>query len=238
MKKTLQRYSQSTFNGKLPLISVKSKNSPHKSTVIFLHGLGDTGDGWSQEFSFAFKEKFQETKFLFPTADNRSISINMGHKMPGWYDIYSLEDRTSKEDKKGILESKESIEEILEWQINEEKIPSEKIILGGFSQGGAMSLYTGLTLSKTIGGILCMSGYVPIQVEVEKNLNKKNISTPILMCHGTGDNVVPIEFAQHSHEFLKMKREKNLNFLTYAGMDHTACQKEFEDVTKWLEKIL
>ena len=101
-----------------------------------------------------------------------------------------------------------------------------------------MSLYTGLTLSKTLGGILCLSGYIPIQINVEKNLNEKNISTPILMCHGTNDNVVPFEFAKFSFDFLEMKRSKNINFLSYSGMDHTACPEEFQAVSEWFKKIL
>jgi predicted esterase len=126
----------------------------------------------------------------------------------------------------------------LDWQINHEKIKPENIILGGFSQGAAMSLFTGLTCDVKLGGILSMSGYLPIQMKTEQLFTTKNVETPILMCHGDSDMVVPFEFGQWSHEFISSKRPKNLQFLKYKKMGHTANAEELQDISIWMKTIL
>lgn len=117
-------------------------------------------------------------------------------------------------------------------------ISAERIVIGGFSQGGAIALYTGLTLDRKIGGILGMSTFLPLHARIEKDMTEFNKKTPILVCHGTSDMVIAYERAQLSFGYLQSLRKDNLEWKSYETMGHTSCPEEMEDVYKWLQTIL
>lgn len=137
----------------------------HTATVIFLHGLGDSGSGWS-DVGRMFATAFPHIKWIFPNAPSLRITVNQGALMPGWYDIVSLERIAAAQDKKGMLKSCEEINKFIDHEISN-GINSKRIILGGFSQGAAMSLLTGLTTQKQLGGIVALSGYLPLGEEID-----------------------------------------------------------------------
>jgi predicted esterase len=117
-------------------------------------------------------------------------------------------------------------------------IPEDRIIIGGFSQGGAVALHTALTLGRKVGGILGMSTFLPRHMSIGKEMKEFNKTTPLLLCHGTSDIVLAYEWAQLSHGFLQTLRKENLVFKTYEGMGHTSCPEETEDVYNWISPIL
>jgi predicted esterase len=132
----------------------------------------------------------------------------MGFRMPGWYDIYELsgkpEDLRANQDEKGILESRDYFKGLIQSEIDA-GIPADRIVLGGFSQGGAMALFAGLTGPVRLAGIVGLSSYLPLDSKFPEFLkqNDFNKATPILMCHGTADGVVPTALGKDSSEFLK-----------------------------------
>ncbi|GFR41398.1 hypothetical protein Agub_g2077 [Astrephomene gubernaculifera] len=198
---------------------------PHTSTFIMLHGLGDTGDGWS-DIGYMFKQSLPGTKFIFPHAPRRPITLNYGMSMPGWYDIPSLEEIQRSEDAAGLRESQRYVEELVQKEIAA-GVPSSKIVVGGFSQGGAVAFMM-LRSNTKLGGIVALSSYLPLHKE-QPVISESNEKTPIFMCHGDADQVVSFDFGQRSYQLLS-SMGANVEFQTYLGMGHSACQREFDDV--------
>ncbi|KAG5440241.1 hypothetical protein PCANB_001811 [Pneumocystis canis] len=138
----------------------------HTATIIFAHGLGDSGTGWSfLGEEIGNKNSFQHIKWIFPNAPNQPVTINMGLKMPSWYDIFSLNDINEKEDEEGMLKSVQQLQHFITQEV-EQGILSERIIIGGFSQGSVISLLTGLTSERKLGGIIGLSGYLPLRNKI------------------------------------------------------------------------
>jgi len=202
------------------------------STIIWLHGLGADGHDFAP---IAPSFNLDNTKFVFPHAKHRSISINNGMLMRGWYDIYSF-DRTAKQDEAGILESSLEVQKLIQKEIDLGIQPAH-IFLAGFSQGGAIALYAGLTFGQKLGGILALSTYLPIVNLFEKNHAEINLNTPILICHGDHDSILPLGMAEESYKILKNLNYQNLNLKIYP-MDHSVCPEEVMDIKKWLGLLL
>jgi predicted esterase len=144
----------------------------HTATVLFLHGLGDSGYGW-KSVGEMLAPLLPNVKWVFPHAPSIKVTLNFGQTMPAWYDIYSLDKSIKKQDEAGILQSVTSsyfcfdiVEQLIANEINS-GIQSERIIVGGFSQGAAISLLTGLLSQFKLGGIICLSGYLPISEKVD-----------------------------------------------------------------------
>ena len=162
--------------------------------------------------------------------------MNMGMPMPSWYDITGLDER-SNEECKGIAESQQRIESILQNEYETTQLPYSRMVLAGFSQGGALSLFTGMQLKEKLAGIVLMSSYLPAskQFQITKGLE----DTPILHCHGTADPMVQYPFAQRSREVVvKEKGATNYELKAYPGVQHTVSQPELADVKTFLQKIL
>ncbi|KAK1825113.1 hypothetical protein LTR12_000402 [Friedmanniomyces endolithicus] len=140
----------------------------HTSTVIVAHGLGDSGAGWMfLAENWRLRNKFEETKFVFPNAPQIPITVNMGMRMPGWYDISDFGDlATRSDDEAGVLRSQKVFHSLIADEIKN-GIPTERIVLGGFSQGGAMSLMAGITSPTKLGGIFGLSCYLLLSGESE-----------------------------------------------------------------------
>jgi len=208
---------------------VISKGKPSK-TLIFLHGLGDSGHGWSSEWH-AFQKKHNHVKIILPTAPKMPVSVNNGFVMTAWHDIKSLE-TIDDEDFKGLDESKTIICNLIDQEVKS-GCPSESIILGGFSQGAALSVYTGLQYDKKLGGIIALSGYLPFYKEFPKKINPANAKTPVLMCHGEKDPVVKTIFGQKSAEILK-QAGVSIDWRTFKGMMHSTCPAEMSIVHEFI----
>ncbi|PVG00503.1 alpha/beta-hydrolase [Serendipita vermifera] len=142
-------------------------STKHTATVIFLHGLGDSGYGWEPVAKMlARNPKLSHIKWILPNAPDQPVTLNFGMKMPSWFDIRSLDkDLTADdggEDADGMLASALSVNKIVTTQVDDENIPANRIVVGGFSQGAALSLITGLTSERRLGGLVSLSGWLPL----------------------------------------------------------------------------
>jgi len=208
----------------------------HTSTVIVAHGLGDSGAGWKfLADEFRRKGKFPETKFIFPNAPNIPITINMGMRMPGWYDIADFSDLANRsDDETGIVRSQKVFHNLIAEEIKN-GIPTERIVLGGFSQGGAMSLMAGTTAPTKLGGIFGLSCYLLLKDKLRSMIpaDSPNKDTPIFMGHGDADQVVRHAWGKATAEQLSEWGWK-VDFRTYRGLPHSADPEEIDDLEKYL----
>lgn len=203
-----------------------------KGTIIWLHGLG--ADCWDfvpivKELGFAAELPL---RFIFPQAPSRPITVNGGHVMPGWYDI-SMAELERKADEAGIRASHSAIDALIEREISR-GVTADKIVLAGFSQGGAVALQCGLRHRLQLGGIMALSTYLTLgeSLGAEKTLANANI--PILMAHGTQDPIVPLALARTSKATLA-SHGYQVEWREYP-MQHAVCGPEIEDIATWLEK--
>ena len=217
----------------------------HTGTVIFAHGLGDTAAGWADAIAMiAQRPGLSHVRFVLPTAPTQPVTLNMGMQMPSWYDIHGLAERAD-ETCDGLDESQATIEAILRREASEHGVPFSRIVLGGFSQGGALALWTGLQQQKQgasasaegtgtrLAGVLCMSGYLPRAHAFKCDDNPPQV----LICHGDADPMVKFQYAEATRDQLAAAAVDVL-FETYRGMEHCACREEIDDVGRWLEARL
>jgi len=172
-------------------------NDKAEFSVIWLHGLGASGDDFVPVVPELKLGESPSVRFLFPHAPVRPITINGGMAMPGWYDITSLEFDSRQEDEAGIKESASRVEELIQAEIAR-GIPAGNILLAGFSQGGAIALYTGLTSQHIVGGILALSTYLPIHDIALPLITNEHRDIPVFMAHGQHDDVIQIQYAERS----------------------------------------
>lgn len=219
----------------LPFCSI-NPTAAHRTTVIFLHGLGDQGYGWQQFFKSTIAKQTPNVKYVFPHAPEMPITLNYGMSMPGWYDIKSLSDISDHEDAVGLQKSKEKLLDLIENEKQASNLSEENIIVGGFSQGGAVALYTALTHSKKFKASLILSSYLPLNSTYAKgNVNDH----PIFMAHGDMDNVIPLNYAERS--VAKLKNDLSLSeieFKIYKRMAHSSCEAEESDILSFLRRKL
>jgi predicted esterase len=181
--------------------------------------------------------KFPDTKFIFPNATSIPITINGGMRMPGWYDISDFGDLANRsDDEAGIVRSQKVFHTLIQAEIDA-GIPTERIVLGGFSQGGAMSLMAGVTCPTKLGGIFGLSCYLLLKDRVREMVpaDSPNKDTPIFMGHGDADPVVKYAWGQMTADKLK-EWGWNVDFKTYAGLPHSAAPQEIDDLEAYLNK--
>ncbi|TVY84436.1 Acyl-protein thioesterase [Lachnellula suecica] len=210
----------------------------HTATVIMAHGLGDSGAGWvSLAENWRRRSKFDEVKFIFPNAPNIPITVNFGMQMPGWYDITSFDDLVADvHDEVGIMRSREHFNSLITSEIDA-GIPSSRIVIGGFSQGGAMSIFSGITAPQKLGGIFGLSCYLLMHNKFKEVIPKDNPNkdTPIFMGHGDRDPLVKPDWGRKTAEVLR-KEGWNVTLKTYPGLEHSAAPEEIDDVEKYLNE--
>ena len=159
------------------------------SSIVWLHGLGASG----HDFEPVVPDlHLPRTRFVFPHAPRRPVSINMGLIMPAWYDIMALGGSRIGLEERHVRESAALVEALLERE-RERGVPSTHTVLAGFSQGGALALFTGVRHAETLAGILVLSAHEPLPETREKEQSEANRTTPMLFCHGTYDPVVPMQ---------------------------------------------
>jgi predicted esterase len=200
------------------------------ATLIFLHGLGDSGHGWADVLA-KYRPKY--AKLICPHASERPVTLNGGYVMPAWWDIRSLDKLDGNEDEEGIKKCVTQIEEIIQSEIDK-GIPASRIVLGGFSQGAATSLYTGLTGKHKLAGLVVLSGYLPIR----NTINWSTANKPsVLQCHGLEDHVVRYEIGELASGILT-KNLPSFTFKAYEDLSHSSCPEELEDVKAFLKHVL
>lgn len=202
-----------------------------RGSVIWMHGLG--ADCW--DFVSIVKELYLPDdlplRFIFPQAPNRPITINGGHVMPGWYDI-SMAELERKPDEAGVRESQGFIDVLIAREVSR-GIAANKIILAGFSQGGAIALQAGLRQTQALAGILALSTYLTLGDSLAKEKTTANANIPILMAHGTQDPVVSLALARSSRDAMVALGYK-VEWREYP-MQHSLCAQEVEEIGGWLQ---
>lgn len=237
-KDSINQQSQETMS--VSAIRIPANGSQGKAALIFVHGLGDSGQGWSWLPQLIAQSKLITTpiNYVFPNAPEIPITINNGYRMPAWFDIYELGNPNAKQDIEGFFKSCDILKNLVKQQIEEFKIPPEKIIIGGFSQGAAISLATLATMETKIGGCVALSGFCALRKEVESKLLSANLDTPIFQGHGTADPVISYQYGKKTSEFFKELGFKNLDFQTYPGVQHSASDEELAAVIKFIKDVL
>jgi len=213
----------------------------HTATVIWAHGLGDSGAGW-MDIAKNYRRRgiFDEVKFIFPNAPTIPITVNFGMQMPGWYDITTFDSLAQAHDQPGILKSRDYFNALVKEEIDK-GISSSRIVLGGFSQGGAISIFTGITSPHPLAGIFGLSSYLLLHDKLASYMNssnEENKNVPIFMGHGDSDPLVKHEWGLDTAKSLRELGFKSIDFRTYKGLVHSADMKEMDDLEKWLEKRL
>lgn len=202
----------------------------HKMTIIWMHGLGDSGHGHASiPETMSFPEEMG-VKFILPHAPSIPVTVNGGAVMPAWFDILEI-DIERKVDEDGIEASADAIRELIQTQLDA-GVPAESIVLAGFSQGGVMALHVGLSYPEKLGGIICMSTFLGLEKVVESPSAVANANTPIFWGHGTHDPVIPLSLAESSVDFL-IKKGYEVQFEKFT-MDHSILPQELKSIQDWL----
>jgi len=212
---------------------ILSPTLPAKNTVIWLHGLGADGHDFVNIVPELHLPEALAVRFIFPHAPVRPVSLNNGLPMRAWFDIHGLTG-DAKIDERGIYESDQALRVLIRQEI-EQGIPCENIILVGFSQGGALALYSGLIYPKRLGGILGLSTYLPINA-LRQTQTQQPKDVPIFMAHGDYDTVVLPGLGHASREYL-VTQGYQAEWRTYP-MAHSVCAPEIHDISTWLIKTL
>jgi len=216
-----------------PPIEIETADSPD-SAVIWLHGLGADGNDFAPIIPELGLPAHSAIRFIFPHAPPQPVTCNGGYVMRAWYDIYSL-DNLDREDSSGLEQARQIVNTLIQRELDR-GIPAQRIVLMGFSQGGAVALYSGLRYPQTLAGIGALSTYLPLQASTEENLHPANRHTPILMGHGMHDPVVRYALGETSYEWL-VQRDFVVSWHRYA-MEHGVCLEEIGDIGQWLGQCL
>ena len=188
--------------------------------LIFLHGLGDSGHGWASSIGEIVPSY---VKVICPTAPVQPVTLNGGYAMTSWFDLLTLAP-DGKEDHKGILAACESVTQLLVDEESKSGIPSKRIVIGGFSQGGGLAVHTGLRYPKPLAGVLALSCWLPLHKDYPAAASEVNKHIPMLQCHGDGDVIVPYAWGSRSASLIKAFNPHH-EFKTYEGMGHSSCNQ-------------
>jgi phospholipase/carboxylesterase len=211
-------------------VEIDSAPNP-QAAVIWLHGLG--ADGHDFEPIVPELRLTKPVRFVFPHAPVRPVTINQGMRMRAWYDIFQF--GGGPEDEAGVRASQQVIEKF----IDEEKrrgFPPEKIVLAGFSQGGAIVLQTALRYPERLAGVMALSTYVPIASSLAAERSEANQGVRIFMAHGQFDDLIPLERAKRSRELLE-KLGYAVTWKDYP-MPHAVCAEEIGDIARFLAGVI
>jgi phospholipase/carboxylesterase len=224
------RYTQTETDDCVTL----TPSSAPSAAVIWLHGLGADGHDF---VPLAPELRLPETvavRFIFPHASMRPVTINNGYVMRAWYDIKALA-LSGVEDEIGIRESENAVRALIQKQIDT-GITSDRIVIAGFSQGGAIALQTALRYPRRLAGVLALSTYLPLRSLLTSEASQMNRDVPILMCHGSQDSVVPLPLGEMSRDALRAQNYA-VEWKTYP-MQHEVSMAEINDIAAWLSARL
>jgi len=215
----------------LDAIEIETGKNPAAS-VIWLHGLGADGNDFAPIVP-QIRLPPSAIRFVFPHAPIQPVTINGGMRMRAWYDI--TDGAIRREDERGVRASQALIEALIARE-KKRGTNAERLVLAGFSQGGAIALYTGLRHPERIAGIMALSTYVPVGEKLSAEASTANRRVPIFMAHGTYDPVIPLDRAEQSRGVLESLGYP-VEWREY-GMPHSVCPEELADIGAWLGKVL
>jgi len=216
---------------KPPLELSSNDASKINASVIWLHGLG--ADGYDFE-PIVEKLDVPNVRFILPHAPEMPVTRNSGYIMPAWYDLYGLTGN-SQEDENGIRTTQQYINSLIENEINR-GIASERIVVAGFSQGGAIALHAGLRYPKKLAGILALSTYLPLKTKLATEAHLVNAGIPIFMAHGIFDDIISLDMCKLSLNTLQ-NNHFSVNWHEY-NMAHSVCVEEINDIRTFLKQVL
>ncbi len=216
----------------LPCVEIEVGASPVSASVIWLHGLGAGGHDFVPLVPELNLPDSMAVRFIFPHAPERSVTVNGGYVMPAWYDILEM-NLERKIDEPQLLVSAEGIQALIEREVTR-GINTGRIILAGFSQGGAVVYQAGLSFTKPLAGLLIMSSYCATQASLQ--INAANAATPIVIQHGSQDGVVPEVLGQRAYRFL-CDHGCKVTYESYA-MEHSLCAEQVLSISRWLQEWL
>ena len=217
-----------------PLVIETGVHKPD-ACVIWLHGLGADGHDFEPIVPELRLDPGLNLRFVFPHAPMMPVTINQGFVMRAWYDIRSA-DIGAEADEKGVRASAELVGDMIDEQI-ESGIRPERIVLAGFSQGGAIVLHAGLRYPARLAGIMGLSTYLPLAQALPAEKSEDNQATPIFLAHGSDDPVIPVDLAYKSLKRLEQEGYK-VEWHEYKGMPHSVSEQEIYHLAEWLEKVL
>ena len=204
------------------------------ASVIWLHGLGADGHDFEPIVPELGAEITSQVRFVFPHAPEIPVTINNGMRMRAWYDIAEM-DLERRADESGVKQSADVVRALVGIEI-ERGIPYERIVLAGFSQGGAIVLHTGLRFRHRLAGILALSTYLPTEQSTAEESNGELRDIPIFLGHGSQDPVVSLALSHRARELMT-----SLGYVvethTYP-MPHSVCGEEIRDIGNWLSRTL
>ncbi len=206
-------------------------------SVIWLHGLGADGHDFEPIVPELQLPEALRLRFVFPHAPVRPVTVNGGMQMRAWYDIISL-DRDGPSDEDGIRQSGAILQGLIDKEI-QRGIPANRIVVAGFSQGGAIAIHAALRCTEKLGGLMALSTYLPLpeffDAEVVNNTELNNTDLPIFMAHGSFDPVLPMQLGQASYEQLS-SAGFDVQWHEYP-MAHAVCAEEIRDIRTWLLSV-
>ena len=217
-----------------PLVIETGVHAPD-TCVIWLHGLGADGHDFEPIVPELRLDPGLNIRFVFPHAPMMPVTINQGFVMRAWFDIRTA-DISAEADEKGIRASAEVVSKLVDAEIANGIAP-ERIVLAGFSQGGAIVLHAGLRYAKQLAGIIALSTFLPLAESLEQEKSATNAGIPILLAHGSADPVVPVALAYETRAALENDGYE-VEWHEYKGMAHSVSEQEIFHLAEWLEKIL
>jgi len=196
-----------------------------------MHGLGANGYDFEPVVQML---NLPHIKFILPHAPYRPVTLNNGYEMRAWYDIFGLQSEST-QDEVGINNMQATINAMIESEIAR-GIPSQRILLAGFSQGGAMALHTATRFDKPLAGVLALSTYLPLKNQLTEKQHPANQQLPIWMAHGRQDSVINLATAQSSRQTLEAAGYA-VEWHEY-DMPHSVCEAEIDDIRQFLLRVL
>lgn len=203
-------------------------------SILWMHGLGADGHDFEPLVPELLERGFPDLRFVFPHAPVRPVTLNNGYRMRAWYDIIGI-DRRAAEDAAGIQASTECIRELIAREQQAGR-PASRIVLAGFSQGGAMALHVATRHPDTLAGVIALSCYLPLTREFAAERTAASLSTPMFMAHGTQDPVVPHGLGEESRRILEGTGYR-VEWHGYP-MPHSVCEPEIADIRDFLGRII
>jgi len=225
-----------TFGGGTGLVLPPTAPSAAPATLIFLHGLGDTASGWASSFPLP---GIEHLRVVLPTAGTAPVSLNGGIGMPSWFDLYGLT-AAAPDDEAGIAAAVARVERVIDAEVAR-GTPTERIVLGGFSQGCALALTVLLRSERVLGGGIGLSGWLPMRAAYPAALGKAGRraggASGLLMCHGEQDGVVDVALGRASAKMVADLGVK-VTWRSFSGLAHGASQAEMMEVAQFLRAAL
>jgi|SRR6185295_12598113 len=218
----------------LPCVEIEPRNKAD-AAVIWLHGLGADGHDFAPIAPRLARAAKADVRFVFPHAPSIPVSLNFGMKMPAWYDIAGPDLRRTRHDEAGIRQSAARIETLIARE-KQRGVAAARIVLAGFSQGGAVALHVALRHDERLAGLIVLSSYLLLPEKLETERSAANRDVPILQCHGTHDPMVPEERGRACRDALTSLGWP-VRYETWP-MEHQVCEEEIDLIGAWLREQL